>query len=99
MSYLDTIAELDRDQLANMINKATERLTGLNAVKKVEYLVVGDDWCNEGWFEQKHWKAAIECFVKEANKRGEKGTLDTLCIRTEKCYPDELEDVLYKEPK
>lgn len=99
MSIPEYVAQLDRDQLANLIEKAGERLSSLNTVKKQQYLVVGDDWCNDGWFEQKDWEAAIRCFVKEATKRGVNGTLDNLSIRTVKDYPDEVQDVLYKGSK
>lgn len=93
MSTPDYIDSLSLDQLDYFIEKAKEKVKAAREQKKQECFVVSDDWLNYGHYRISDPEAALSMFNREFIRQTGKGTFESLSIKVEKYYPDEMKEI------
>jgi hypothetical protein len=92
MSHAEYVANLDEDQLANLIEQARARIASIEQSGWVKLWTVNINWANTAWFAEGDHAPAIEHACKSIKALGAKqpGKSVEMNISLEKYRPDEV---------
>lgn len=93
MSHQQYIANLNIGQLDRLVELSQEKLKAIRTKPKQEYFVVSDDWLNYGHYRISDPEAALSMFNREFIRQTGEGTFESLSIKVEKYYPDEMKEL------
>jgi hypothetical protein len=93
MSHQDYIAGLSIDQLTRLIEMSQDKINATTSQKKVKCFVVSDNWVNYGHYRGSDPEAALSMFNRCFLEQTSKGSFESLSIKFEKYYPDEMKEI------
>ncbi len=91
-SHIEYIKDQSEEQLAHLIEVATQRLEVLKQGGWTTLWVVADV-CNKGWFPRDQYPQAAEFLSLLARAHAKKGTPFEVSIEKGKCRPTEAEEL------